>query len=143
MLQEWITYILSGIDQASIEPEKIRAILKQCAAAHYKNLKMDVMLADYKGNMDKFIELLKTQWGWLVDYNKETGVIIADENKNFCVCPMVNLIKDFNSHALCYCSEGFGEKMFSAVAGSPVKAEVISSIKRGDKTCKYKILIEK
>jgi predicted hydrocarbon binding protein len=64
---------------------------------------------------------------------------IADENKTKCVCPMVNKEKGVRSSILCYCSEGFAEKMFSTVVGHPVKAKVISSIHRGNNRCKYQI----
>jgi len=43
------------------------------------------------------------------------------------------------STLLCDCSEGFAEKLFSAVVGKPVKAEVVASIQRGAKSCRYRI----
>ncbi|HEY4786610.1 MAG TPA: hypothetical protein VIH57_11195, partial [Bacteroidales bacterium] len=66
--------------------------------------------------------------------------LIADENKNYCVCPISQIRKDVSISAMCYCSEGFAEKMFSVVAGVPAKARVVSSIRRGDERCKYKII---
>lgn len=64
---------------------------------------------------------------------------MADENKSFCVCPLVNVKKKTVSDAICYCSEGFAELMFSAVFEKPVTAIVISSVIRGDSSCRYKI----
>lgn len=46
-----------------------------------------------------------------------------------------------NSTLLCDCSEGFTEKMFSAVVGKPVKAEVVASIQRGAESCRYRITL--
>ena len=100
---------------------------------------MDKVLAPYVGDMTRFTQFIGDQWGWKIDYKPEIGVIVADENKSFCVCPMVNKEKGIRSSILCYCSEGFAEKMFSTVAGHPVKARVISSIHRGDDRCKYEI----
>jgi hypothetical protein len=138
--QEWISVLLSNIDDNLSETE-LRNALKGCAIVHYNNLNMDSILAEYKGNLDKFITFLSTEWGWKIDYDKTNGVIIADENKNYCVCPMINKEKGVASAAICYCSEGFSEKMFSEVAGKPVKATVLTSIYRGDPSCRYKVVL--
>jgi predicted hydrocarbon binding protein len=47
------------------------------------------------------------------------------------------------SDVICYCSEGFAERMFSRVAGVEVSAEVVSSVRRGDLSCVYRIELPK
>ncbi|HEY3388067.1 MAG TPA: hypothetical protein VGK38_00735 [Prolixibacteraceae bacterium] len=141
-IQDWISNLLLNIDE-NTNPEDCRKIMKPCSAAHYDFLEMDKVLAPYIGDMAKFILFIGNEWGWKIDYKPETGVIIADENKSYCVCPMVNKKMGVRSSILCYCSEGFAEKMFSAVAGRPVTARVISSIHRGDDRCKYEISLGK
>ena len=100
---------------------------------------MDEMLSSYIGNLDGFISFISEKWDWIVEYDKESKTIIANENKSYCVCPMVNHKNGVKSSAICYCSEGFAEKMFTTVAGVKATAEVISSVIRGDKNCIYKI----
>lgn len=137
LMQDWLSNLLSSMAEQS-NSENVRSILKQCAIAHYNNLNMDDLLANYTGHMDKFINFIEEKWGWKITYNKLTKTILANENKNFCVCPIISgMNKKFP--ALCYCSEGFAEKMFSRIAGNPVSATVISSIQRGDKSCQYQI----
>ncbi|WP_461638803.1 hypothetical protein [Labilibaculum euxinus] len=138
LIQEWISNVLSNLD-IEIDKELIRGVLKKSSVVHYNNLKMDEMLSNYIGDLDKFINFIEDKWNWKIDYNKTTKTLIADENKNHCVCPISNYEKGINSSAMCFCSEGFAEKMFSTVAGIPASAEVISSIRRGDDSCKYKI----
>jgi predicted hydrocarbon binding protein len=140
MMQDWISTLLLQIDENAGD-EECRKIMKPCAMAHYNYLEMDKVLEPYVGNMAKFIQFINNEWSWKIEYNAETGVIIADENKSYCVCPMVNKEKGVRSSILCYCSEGFAEKMFSTVAGHPVKARVISSIHRGNDRCKYEIRV--
>lgn len=140
LMQDWISTLLLNIDENAGD-EECRKIMKPCAMAHYNFLEMDNVLAPYKGDIEKFNAFISGEWGWKVDYNKETGVIEADENKSNCVCPMVNKEKGVRSSILCYCSEGFAEKMFSTVAGHPVTASVISSIHRGNDRCKYEITL--
>jgi hypothetical protein len=96
-------------------------------------------LKPYNNNLEGFIGFIEKEWGWKMTYDKSTQIIIADENKNNCVCPMINHKTGIKPGALCYCSEGFSELMFTNVIGKPVTASVISSIHRGDKSCKYKI----
>lgn len=140
MMQDWISTLLLQVDENAGE-EECRKIMKPCAMAHYNYLEMDNVLTPYVGDMDKFIQFINNEWSWKINYNKETGIILADENKSYCVCPMVNKEKGVRSSILCYCSEGFAEKMFSTVAGHPVTARVISSIHRGNDRCIYEIRI--
>lgn len=138
MAQQWLVKLLENLDQ-NINPAELRKIIKMSAGVHFDQLKMDDLLSGYTGRLKDFIGFLEKEWGWKVDYNEATGVILADENKNYCVCPVLKGTAITASPAICYCSEGFAEKMFSKVAGVAVTAEVISSVRRGDKTCIYRI----
>ncbi|MFY9152951.1 MAG: DUF6144 family protein [Prolixibacteraceae bacterium] len=138
LMQEWISSLILSLNEQTDE-QLSRSIMKECAQTHYVQLKMDELLQPYEGDLEKFNVFLRQEWGWKMDYQKDTGVLIADENKNYCVCPMVNPEKGIKSPILCYCSEGIAELMFSKVVGHPVKATVISSIYRGNDRCKYQI----
>jgi predicted hydrocarbon binding protein len=138
LFQNWIALLLTNID-SSLGEDEIRKVLKSSALAHYNDLKMESILEGYKDKLETFIGWVETSWGWKVDYNKATRTIVADENKNYCVCPMIDHKTETRYPALCYCSEGFAEKMFSTVIGQPVSATVISSVQRGAKSCKYRI----
>ena len=138
--QDWLSNLLSNLDQ-DLEEEALRKIVKKSSKVHYDNLNMDTLLADYIGDLEKFNQYIESTWGWKIDYNKTTKVLIADENKDYCVCPILEHKKGLNTSAICYCSEGFAEKMYSVVTGLSVTAKVISSVRKGDKSCKYKIEI--
>lgn len=138
LMQEWISVLMVSLDEQTDE-NLSRQIMKGCARAHYDQLKMDEVLKPFDGDLEKFANFLQDSWGWKVNYDPVNGIIYADENKNYCVCPMVNQQHGLNTGVLCYCSEGFAELMFSKVAGHPVQATVISSIHRGNDRCKYQI----
>ena len=140
LLQDWIASILLNVND-ELDKGSARKLIKKTAGVHFENLKMDTLLAEYKGDLDKFTVFLREKWGWKVDYDKEKRILIADENKNYCVCPIAVHKKDKDSSAICYCSEGFAEKMFSLVSGKQAQAEVIASIRKGDTSCKYKIVL--
>jgi hypothetical protein len=138
LVQEYLGMLLINLLKNSSDKHNREAI-KQLSQIHYKQLNMDEMLKPYENNLNGFVNFLEKDWGWKVNYNIKTQILIADENKNYCVCPMINHKTGIKPGILCYCSEGFAEQMFSKVAGHPAKAKVIASIQRGDASCKYEI----
>lgn len=138
LVQEYFGKLLLNIQQNLPENHK-RKIIKELSQVHYDNLNMNSVLKPYENNLPNFLNFLEKEWNWKITYNQESKTIIADENKSICVCPMINVKSGIKPEALCYCSEGFAERMFSKVAGKPVSAKVISSIHRGNPTCKYQI----
>jgi len=138
--QAWVSALLDGMDNI-LKEDELRSMLKPCALTHYNNLGMDEVLKDYIGDIDKWINFLVTEWNWKVDYDRNAGQVICDENKGYCVCPMVNKTTGIASTSICYCSEGFIEKMFSVITGRDVKGRVESSILRGDKSCRYVVYL--
>jgi len=140
LIQGWTANLLANLS-SEMEPEKFRNMIKKNAVIHFNELKMNDMLRDYIGSPDKFIAFISEKWGWKIEFDKSAGILIADESKSYCVCPMVNQAEGIGSAIMCNCSEGFAEKMFSEVFEKPVKAEVISSVLRGNASCKYKITV--
>jgi hypothetical protein len=138
--QQWLTTLLRNLD-GSLEKDEIRKIVKLSSIVHFEDLRMDDMLSSYTGRLKDFLAFLETEWGWKINYNEATGVVLADENKSWCVCPVLGKTTEAGGEAICFCSEGFAELMFSKVTGVAVIAEVISSVRRGDKSCIYRIAI--
>ncbi len=140
MFLKWITELLNNLD-ANLTEVQLREIVKSASIAHHQNLDMDKMLSQFKGKLDEFIKFIEEKWDWKVSYENNKQVLIVDENKPFCVCPLLVNEKDRKFPALCYCSEGFAERMFSIICGVPVNATVISSIQRGNNKCVYRIVL--
>lgn len=132
---DWLARLLENLEQADPAENPV----KGCAEVHYRQLNMDQVTAPFRGNLPAFIDHLHKTWGWQVAYDPELGVITADENKDYCVCPLVRLGMVKHSQLLCACSEGFAERMFSEVLGRPVRAGVVRSILRGGSSCVYRI----
>jgi hypothetical protein len=137
----WISSLLLGLKDEN--PETVKMIIKNRSEAHFDDLNLNETLAPYVGNLEAFHSFLRNEWGWIIDYDKERGIVNADENKNYCVCPLIRNKKMEGLGMLCYCSEGIAERMFSYVSGNNAKAEVAQSILRGAKSCRYKITILK
>ena len=138
---EWISNLLTALDHHNLAQETRAAIVRGCSVAHYRGANMDEIVSQYKGDIEAFLQFLSKEWQWKITYDRDAQVITADEDKNVCVCPLVQKSVEKVSATLCHCSEGFAERMFSAVVEKPVKAEVTRSILRGDKSCVYTIQI--
>jgi hypothetical protein len=138
-IQKWIANLLENMKKESDQSD-MAAIIKKNAEVHFNDLEMHEMLADYIGKPEEFTRYIAEKWGWKVEFDKKSNTIIANENKAYCVCPVVNQASAVKPTLICNCSEGFAEMMFSVVFGSPVKATVVSSVLRGDKNCIYKIV---
>lgn len=135
----WVAALLPAL-AAEVEPGAGRRVLKAASSAHYSHLRMDDRVAEFRGRMDDFLEWLASEWGWKVRHERASRVIVIDEAKSYCVCPLVPRGADTaRLGALCSCSEGFAEQLFSAVAGHPVRAEVTQSVLRGASSCMYRI----
>lgn len=138
MPQKWIATLLPQL-ATRVSRAEARQILKQCSAAHYEQLNTDAIVAPFKGKLDDFLAHLTKTWGWNINYDRAAQVIAIDEAKSQCVCPLVRKGFTDGLSLLCDCSEGFAERMFSAVVGRAVEAKVTASILRGASSCRYEI----
>jgi len=139
LISDWLGQLLSRIDDG-LSPETRTNLLKGCALAHFQHLNMEQILDPYRDNLPAFLHFLSETWHWQVTYDQDAQTIIADENKSFCVCPLVQR-RLVQSPVLCACSEGFAERMFATVINRTVKATVTQSVLRGDASCVYTIQI--
>ena len=58
-----------------------------------------------------------------------------------CLCPIVEKGPAGLSATYCQCSVGYVRTMFRGYLGKPVSVELIESLKRGGKTCRFKITL--
>lgn len=138
MSQSWIAGILTNLNE-HLEEDDLRKIVKSASLAHYNQLGIENTLIEYKGRLDDFMQYIEKEWGWKFTYSEDKRVLLADENKPYCVCPLIDHTENKNYPALCFCSEGFAERMFSYVCGRQVRATVVSSVMRGNDRCIYRI----
>lgn len=136
---QWIMDLLESLEGNNLSDSQLRSIVKNTSDAHHNLLDVPGMVKPYIGKPDEFINFLENAWGWKVQDNKIDRLLIVDENKPFCVCPLLKNNTGNLFPALCYCSEGFAEKMFSYVFQRPISAKVAASVQRGNPSCIYHI----
>lgn len=131
---EWLNHLLNSLDENCDS-----CLFENCAKLHYQVNGMDNILEKYVGNLSLFISFLEKEWGWKITYSEDGQQLLVDENKDFCVCPIVNNIQGKVSDKLCNCSEKFAEQMFSKVCQKKISAKVKRSVLRDGQSCIYEI----
>ena len=62
-----------------------------------------------------------------------------DAPEDFCLCPFVESKPEGLSATYCHCSVGYIKELFELTFDRPVKVELLESVLRGNKRCKFKI----
>lgn len=69
----------------------------------------------------------------------ETGQAAPE---NICLCPMVEAQKAGEiSPTYCFCSVGYVQEMHERMLGRPVEVELVDSVLRGGKRCKFRMTV--
>ena len=66
------------------------------------------------------------------------GLKVAD---GYCLCPLVETGPAGLSGTYCWCSVGYVQHMFETEVGRPAKVELLESLKRGGKGCKFRVTL--
>ena len=66
------------------------------------------------------------------------GLKIED---GYCLCPLTEDGPEGLSPTYCICSTGYVKEMFERIVGKPVKVELLESLRRGGKKCRFLIRI--
>lgn len=66
------------------------------------------------------------------------GLKVSD---GYCLCPLVETGPTGLSGTYCLCSVGYVQNMFETAVGRPARIELLESLKRGGKGCRFKITL--
>ena len=66
------------------------------------------------------------------------GLKVAD---GYCLCPLVETGPAGLSGTYCWCSVGYVQHMFETEVGRPAKVELLESLKRGGKGCRFRVTL--
>ncbi|MGA2185944.1 MAG: hypothetical protein ABSH47_23230 [Bryobacteraceae bacterium] len=142
--QTWAKRMMDNVDDELDEPTRARLM-----HANGRSCFRGSGQKPFPGGVDAFIEQVR-KWsgtgpspirreGDIVyfDYvQNPAGLKVAD---GWCLCPLVEKGPEGLSGTFCECSVGYVTEMFSGVAGKPVRVELLESLKRGGKACRFRI----
>lgn len=144
--QTWTRRMMDNIDSELDEPARLRLM-----HANGRSCYRGIGQKPFTGGIDAFIEAVM-KWSGVTPapIRREGNVIFFDYVRNpaglkvsdgWCLCPLVEKGPQGLSGTFCECSVGYVREMFSEVAGKPVQVELLESLKRGGKGCRFKITL--
>lgn len=144
--QTWVKRMMDNLDSEVDEPTRIRLMHtngRTCYLGSHERRQPP------PGGLDAFIEHVKQRSGdgpspirregkiVYFDYVRNpAGLKVAD---GWCLCPVVEKGPEGLSGTFCECSVGYVTQMFTELTGKPVRVELLESLKRGGKGCRFKI----
>jgi predicted hydrocarbon binding protein len=149
----WVKSMIDNIDALLDEDTKIK-LLNACGRSCY-NRAMGVADENKpsKEEAEKYLSFLENN-GVKIERHEKTTVIYYgwDGKQNpwglsikegYCLCPIVESGISDISPSYCYCSAGYVKEIIERYTGRQVlKVDVLESIRRGGKDCKFKVEIE-
>jgi hypothetical protein len=141
--QRWVKRFFDTLDAQLDEPARkklMEANGKNCYVQSHTPPKQHIAL-------DKLVQRMQDRNGKencrmdgnTVYYNyvqNPRGLRVAD---GYCLCPIVEKGPEGLSGTFCYCSAGYVREMFESLTGEKATVEILESIKRGGKGCKFKV----
>lgn len=146
----WIRNMLTHLDEQLDEPTRVR-LLNACGRSCYifafgvaDNRKIPVeqsqgflkYLEQSKFILERKPDVTVIEWGYRGEQNPQ-GLSLKE---GFCMCPIVEADLNAISPSYCNCSAGYVKESIERYSGLQVrKVEVLESIKRGGKDCRFRL----
>lgn len=142
----WVKRFFDNFDKRLDEPTR-KEIMHGCGKDCFKKslggkepnpVDVDILIDElnkYSG------ETAATRDGNVVDFHyvkNERGLKVKD---GYCLCPWVESGPEGLSGTYCYCSVGYVKTMFETYTGRKTDVELVESLKRGGRTCRFKITL--
>jgi hypothetical protein len=140
-VSNWTGDLLGAMDKELDEATWIK-LMDACGAACYHRFK-EFITKEAGNDMEKLIQIYRDRWVHDPESVKRKGDIIeityriSDPNR--CTCPVSYLRPPKGSEMRCHCSAGSIKAIFSAVAGRPLKVDLVKSARRGDGMCRFHV----
>ncbi len=129
---------LGKIEQG--EKTDVGEAIGNCSQMCYDSKHLDEELTGFT-SASQFASYLEKEWGWKVQFDEAAGVLLCDENKDHCLCPIVRATCNALSGSICCCTSGMLKRIFKRALGRDVKAEIVRSVVRDGKSCIYRITL--
>jgi predicted ArsR family transcriptional regulator len=139
----WIADMMRALDQHLDEKTRLRIMEAQGRACYASYDDASHESAQFRGDMDKFLASLQSHAGE-ANVRRQGNIVHfsyppSAGGTRKCLCPLVAAASGPLSPTFCACSVGYVKEMFERVAGKPADVQLLESLKRGGKQCRFKI----
>ena len=143
--QKWVKQFFDVLDANVDEATRTRLMEangKACYLASHKAASMPIPLPD-------MVQRLQSSVG-PENCRREGNVVYFNYVKNrnrlriadgYCLCPLVEKGPEGLSGTYCQCSVGYVREMFESTTRRKAQVELLESLKRGGKACRFKITV--
>lgn len=148
--EKWTVRFFDVLDANLDEPTRKKIMMangKACLLASQKEAKRQPRTTPL--TLEDFAKRVKEKES--SDYRVEENVLYFQYTAaaetglpspgNHCLCPMVESKPAGLSPTFCLCSLGYVKEMHEQMFMKPVEVELLSSVLRGDPSCKFKITV--
>jgi hypothetical protein len=136
--EKWICTLMAGLNEHA-DREMLEEVLEQCGrqCQSASFLKKARSIYEKSNNVNDFLENLGKAYKHL--HREGDGIYLVYPK---CYCSMVNKIPAGKLAAVyCNCSRGWAKALFEGALKKPIEVKLLKSIKRGDKECRFKIIL--
>jgi hypothetical protein len=133
----WVRSFMEILDAQLSEPERV-ALLEARGRACARSGAVRMAEA-HKGDLDGFMAAMASHMG--PDGLRREDSVVKVKYPT-CYCPLASQINEPLSASYCACSVGWLKEMYETVTNGPVTVEVLETVKRGGKVCRFDVTIE-
>lgn len=141
----WVKRFMGVLDEgldAETRARIMEANGKACARAYLKSIGREIKAVPF----EEWAAKAKERYGDAVRVEGRTVYFQFTKNyqgldapEGACLCPLVESKPEGLSGTYCLCSVGYMKELMSQNVGRPVKVELLESVLRGGKRCRFKI----
>lgn len=127
---------LIGLLEKELAPDELNRLLEQLGRECSREFAP--IYAKYMGDLEGFLQMCRKDWKMNCEHDPVAKKVVTyGEKTGRCFCPFVDETR--MTPAFCNCSLGWQMETFGAVIGKPVRAEILSSVLRGGRSCDFAV----
>lgn len=134
-VQRWTQRLLRCAEEPDMP---VKEAIGGCSEICYDKNNMADKLKGIR-DLDGYVECLRKDFGWAIDYDRQNRVLICQENNEACLCPVVRSAEGPVPGSMCFCTEAELVRMTQNALGCRAKATVLRSFVRDNESCVYRI----
>ena len=136
-IENWLTDLLESMEKTIDRETRVR-IIEGCGRGCFIRHQFKRDIAEQgKGNLENLIKAYSQNYEIWRDGDEVH--IRYGEVSSRCYCPVVQNIPPKPDDLHCECTRSTHQAMFETALGKPMKVEIVESLRRGGKTCHFKV----
>lgn len=135
--EQWVVTLMENMEKNLDQSVRLN-LMGQCGRACARRGGLFATAQSCRGDVAKFVQLAGGR------ISKDLCYIEGDVihwGYPRCFCELVAAGPARLPESYCYCSIGWVEEMFETVSGKPVRVELLQSVKRGARDCRFLVRI--